>query len=210
MEGKGAGGGWGIPRRPRPGSLGGPGAAPGGSPSQDLLRPDKLHPAPWKKVPARRCSSASAGPACASSAPGVCVSSVAPVRLQRPAPAQERAAGVSRGPGCARRPWKPAVDGASRWSRRWACLSLPLAASRGNVDPAGAVPTPHLPSKGRRLGPTGAHVPRPLSLRVRLLSLRVRLAGPAVPPGREALPGGGKRRERKSMPPSFLFRPSCD
>ena len=187
-----------------------------GPPRRNLPKPDRLHPAPWKKEPARRlplgCSSASAGPACASSASGVWAPSVAPVRLQRPAPAKERATGVSRGPGCARRPWELAADRASRGPRSQGLRPLSPAASRGTADPAGkaaAAPTLSLPSNGWRRALAGAHPARPLSL-------RVQLAGPAVhqglvaPRGAAAQPRDGGRRERESVPPSFLFRPSCD
>lgn len=62
----GGGRGVGDPEAPVPGNLGGPGAAPGGSPRHNLPRTHRPHPAPWKKEPAHcfplGCSSASAGP----------------------------------------------------------------------------------------------------------------------------------------------------
>lgn len=83
------------------------------------------------------------------------------------------------------------------------------AASRGAADPAGlAAAAPHspvcLPSKGRRRDPTGACVPRPLSLWVR------RSSPWCARGGRRCARLGALQREGESVPPSFLFRPSCD
>lgn len=140
-----------------------------GPPRHNLPKPDKLHSAPWKKEPARRfplgCSSASVGPACASSASGVWVPSVAPVLLQRPAPAKERAAGVSRGALGSPRQTRHLGAGVARASSRFPrpraeALQTPLAWLR-------QPPTPRFPSNGQWGGLTGARVIRPLSLRVR-------------------------------------------
>nr|XP_025730582.1 uncharacterized protein LOC112826617 [Callorhinus ursinus] len=120
-EGRGAGGGWGIPEEPADRESGRARTAPG-PPRHNLPKPDKLRSAPWKKESARRfqlgCSSASVGPACASSASGVWVPSVAPVLLQRPAPATERAAGVLRTNGEQEksRPLFPLILQPSGWS----------------------------------------------------------------------------------------------
>lgn len=73
------------------------------------------------------------------------------------------------------------------------------AASRGAADPAGlAAAAPHspvcLPSKGRRRDPTGACVPRPLSLWVR------RSSPWCARGGRRCARLGALQRERESVP----------
>lgn len=164
MEGRGAGGGWGIPKHPRPG-LGGPGAAPGG-PRLATTCPDQagfiLHPGRRSRPAASRWAGPlPLRPACIGSAPGIWVLSVAPVRLQRPASGQERAAKVSRGLGCSRRTWEPAADGASRCPRSPALLPLPPAVSRDAADPASLAAAAPCPGAFTEAAPKPRYRPRP-------------------------------------------------
>lgn len=78
------------------------------------------------------------------------------------------------------------------------------AGSRGAADPSGVSAADPVPFafKGTAPRPGLARVSRPLSLLV---------PEPALPcAGLGARPGDGWRRQRESVPPSFLFRPSCD
>lgn len=212
----GGGRGVGDPEAPVPGNLGGPGAAPGGSPRHNLPRTHRPHPAPWKKEPAHRfplgCSSASAGPP----APGH------PWNL-RPQPCPRPPAAPGARPGA--RGWGESKSGMRQACREGRSISVPR--SRGllrlfrrseprRCRPRGAcLPQSSLPVclafRGRRRGTTGGRVPGPLSLWIRRV-------GPAVRPGRETLhpasgpaeawgpEGMGKRSPFFPVPAILRFR----
>lgn len=189
-------------------TLRGPGAAPGCLPCHNLPGPGRLHPASWKKEPARRF------PLGGSSA------SAALLHEQHPW-----------GLGLQRRPRPPAAPGARPGVRNWGeprlwMLRAPRGARSAPGIPVPAKPAPppaspgceqrrcrprcrgccsrrsELPSKEWSRGPTTARVPGSLSL-------RVPQPVPRAPVWRPC-PGVGRRREWENVPPSFLFRPSCD
>lgn len=124
-----------------------------------------------------------------------------PVGLQRPAPALERAAVVSRDLGCARRAGESAADGAS-WCPRVQPGPLPAsqAVSRGAADPASmaaAAPIPICLQSGDTKAP------------VEPASPHLCLCGFGSLPRWRPCWGMGDRGNGKPLPLSFLVRPSC-
>ena len=186
----GGGRGVGDPEAPVPGNLGGPGAAPGGSPRHNLPRTHRPHPALWKKEPAHcfplGCSSASAGPPAPAAPLDSASPALPPSACSARRPPRSAPAGVSLSPGCARRAGKA---GASRCREAVASSVFFAEASQGAADPEGpACRNPHSPF----VLPSGDGAEAPLEAAFPGLCLcgfggSARRVGPAVRPGRETL-----------------------